>query len=282
MSPVEDPSPTPASAPDRAGIVAYSPADIAIHVEKIGVAKARLPAPSVLALAVLAGAFIAFGAMFYTLVMTGNALGFGLGRLAGGVAFSLGLILVIVGGAELFTGNALIVMAAASRRISIASLLHNWLLVFVGNFIGALGSVALVCLSGTLSLDGGAVAGTARAIATAKLTLSADQAFFRGVLCNALVCLAVWLCFAARDVAGKVLAIIWPISAFVALGFEHSVANMYLIPVGVAAGVALDVGGFAHNLLWVTLGNVVGGAGGVALAYWTIYLRPGARTPAAE
>jgi formate/nitrite transporter len=122
---------------------------------------------------------------------------------------------------------------------------------------------------------------TAREIARAKLALPADQAFFRGVLCNALVCLAVWLCFSARDVAGKVLAIVWPISAFVALGFEHSVANMYLIPIGMLAGAEFDIGGFAHNLFWVTLGNIVGGAGGVALVYWTIYLRPGARTPAA-
>jgi formate/nitrite transporter len=154
--------------------------------------------------------------------------------------------------------------------------------VFVGNFVGALGAVALVDLSGTLSLDGGAVAGTARAIAVAKLALSAHEAFFRGVLCNALVCLAVWLCFAARDVAGKILAIIWPITAFVALGFEHSVANMYLIPIGMAAGAELDLGGFARNLLWVTLGNIVGGAGGVALVYWSIYLRSSARRSAAE
>jgi formate/nitrite transporter len=139
----------------------------------------------------------------------------------------------------------------------------------------------LVYLSGTLALDSGAVGETAREIARAKLALPADQAFFRGVLCNALVCLAVWLCFSARDVAGKVLAIVWPISAFVALGFEHSVANMYLIPIGMLAGTEFEIGGLAHNLVWVTLGNIVGGAGGVALVYWTIYLRPGARLPAA-
>jgi len=165
--------------------------------------------------------------------------------------------------------------------VDLRPLLRNWALVFAGNFVGALGAVALIWLSGTLSIDGGAVGATARAIAVGKLALSADQAFFRGVLCNALVCLAVWLCFAARDVAGKVLAILWPIAAFVALGFEHSVANMYLIPVGMMAGAGFDFGGFAHNLFWVTLGNIVGGAGGVALAYWTIYLRPGTRTPLA-
>jgi len=266
--------------PDPTGIEAYAPADIATRVEKAGIGKARLPALSILALAVLAGAFIAFGAMLYTLVMTGNGLGFGPARLLGGIAFSLGLILVIVGGAELFTGNALIIMAAASRRVSLAALLRNWGLAYAGNFAGALGAAILVHLSGTLALDGGAVAATARQIAEAKLALPADQAFFRGVLCNALVCLAVWLCFAARDVAGKILAIVWPISAFIALGFEHSVANMYLIPIGMLAGAGFDLAGFAHNLLWVTLGNIVGGAGGVALVYWTIYLRRGARFPA--
>ena len=260
------------------GIDAYAPAEIAARVEKAGIGKARLPALCYLVLAVLVGAFIAFGAMLYTLVMTGSSLGFGIDRLIGGIAFSLGLILVIIGGAELFTGNALIVMAAASRRVSVMALLRKWGIVYVGNFAGALGAAALVYLSGTLTLDAGAVGETAREIARAKLALSADQAFFRGVLCNALVCLAVWLCFSARDVAGKVLAIVLPISAFVALGFEHSVANMYLIPIGMLAGAAVDIGGFAHNLFWVTLGNIVGGAGGVALVYWTIYLRPSPRT----
>ncbi|HEX2152045.1 MAG TPA: formate/nitrite transporter family protein, partial [Stellaceae bacterium] len=141
----------------------------------------------------------------------------------------------------------------ASRRVSIAALLRNWGIVYAGNFAGALGAAVLVYLSGTLALDSGAVGETAREIARAKLALPADHAFFRGVLCNALVCLAVWLCFSARDVAGKVLAIVWPISAFVALGFEHSVANMYLIPIGMLAGAEFDIGGFAHSLFWVTL-----------------------------
>ena len=266
-----------ASAPDPTGLDAYAPAEIAARVERAGIQKARLPALSLLTLAVLAGAFIAFGAMFYTLAMTGTGTGAGLGfgpsRVVGGIAFSLGLILVIVGGAELFTGNALIIMAAASRRVSLPELLRNWGLAYTGNFAGALGAAFLVYFSGTLALNGDAVAETAKAIAEAKLALPAVQAFFRGVLCNALVCLAVWLCFSARDVAGKILAIVWPITAFVALGFEHSVANMYLIPVGILAGAGLDLAGFAHNLIWVTLGNIVGGAGGVALVYWTIYLR---------
>lgn len=267
--------------PDPTGTDAYAPADIAARVERAGIAKARLSALSILTLAVLAGAFIAFGAMLYTLVMTGNGLGFGVGRVVGGAAFSLGLILVIVGGAELFTGNALIVMAAASRQVSAAALLRNWGLSYAGNFAGAIGTAVLVYWSGTLTLDGGGVAETARTIAEAKLALPAGEAFLRGVLCNALVCLAVWLCFAARDVAGKILAIVWPISAFVALGFEHSVANMYLIPIGMMAGAGFDLGGFAHNLLWVSLGNIVGGAGGVALVYWAVYLRPRAQLRAA-
>jgi formate transporter len=247
---------------------------MAAHVAGAGVGKVHLPALSTLMLAILGGAFIAFGGMFYTLVVAGSDLGFGPTRLLGGVAFSLGLILVIVGGAELFTGNALIVMAWASRRISTMAMLRNWLLVYCGNFGGALGAAFLVYFSGTLALDGGAVGKVSVAIASAKIALSADQAFFRGVLCNALVCLAVWLCFAARDAGGKILAIVWPISAFVALGFEHSVANMYLIPVGFLAGAAFDLPGLFWKLLWVSLGNIAGGAGGVALVYWTIYLRP--------
>jgi formate transporter len=275
--PTERPPERPLNPTD---VDAYAPADIAARVETAGISKARLPAVSVLILALLAGAFIAFGAMFHTVVITGSELGFGLTRLLGGLAFSLRLILVIIGGAELFTGNALIIMAAASRRVSVGALLRNWGLAYCGNFVGSLGAVALVYLSGILALDGGAVGDTARTIAEAKLALPADQAFFRGVLCNALVCLAVWLCFSARDVSGKIFAILWPISAFVVLGFEHSVANMYLIPIGMLAGAGLDLGGFAHNLLWVSLGNIAGGGGGVALVYWTIYLRRGARAAA--
>lgn len=255
------------------GLDAYAPAQMATRVAEAGVAKAHLPALPTLVLAVLGGAFIAFGGMFYTLIVTEAGLGLGPGRLLGGVGFSLGLILVIVGGAELFTGNALIVMAWASRRVSTTALLRNWVLVYLGNLAGALGAAALVYLSGALSLGDGAVGQMSMAIATAKVSLSPGQAFFRGILGNALVCLAVWLCFAAPDATGKILAIIWPISAFVALGFEHSVANMYLIPIGMAAGAAFDVAGLLNNLVWVTLGNIIGGAGGVALAYWTIYLR---------
>ncbi|HEX2478406.1 MAG TPA: formate/nitrite transporter family protein [Geminicoccaceae bacterium] len=253
---------------------AYPPAQVALLVEQVGVKKATLPLIETLALGLLAGAFIAFGAMFYTLVLTDNTLGFGPGRLLGGLAFSLGLILVVVGGAELFTGNNLVVMAWAARHIRTGQLARNWTLVYAANLIGALGTALMVLWSGTLELGGGAVAETAFAIAQAKVALGVTEAFFRGILCNVLVCLAVWLCFAAHDVPGKVLAIIFPISAFAALGFEHSVANMYLIPIAMLAGAeGVTAVGFLANLVPVTLGNIVGGGVFVALVYWLIYLR---------
>jgi formate/nitrite transporter len=253
---------------------AYAPAQIALLVERGGVAKVALAPIQTATLGILGGAFISFGAMFYTLTITGGDLGFGPSRLLGGVAFSLGLILVLVGGAELFTGNNLIVMAWAERKVTSRQLLRNWVLVYLANFVGALGTVALFYLAGALELSGGAVGQTAARIAETKLNLDFSTAFFRGILCNTLVCLAVWLNFAARDVAGKILAIIFPISAFVALGFEHSVANMYLIPLGMLAnGGGIDFAALLRNLLPVTLGNIVGGSGLVALTYWLVYLR---------
>ncbi len=263
----------PSQAPDL-NHDAYAPAQIALRVESGGVAKANMPALKMATLGVLAGAFISFGAMFYILVITGSDLGFGPGRLLGGVAFSLGLILVLIGGAELFTGNNLIVMAWAERKVTTAQLLRNWGLVYIANFVGALGTVALFVLAGALELNGGTVGQTAIRIAEAKIGLDPVSAFFRGVLCNTLVCLAVWLCFAAREVTGKILAIVFPISAFVALGFEHSVANMFLIPLGmIANGGGIDIGAIVANLVPVTLGNIVGGSGLVALTYWLVYLR---------
>jgi formate transporter len=252
---------------------AYPPAQVARLVEQVGVKKANLPIRATLMLGLLAGAFIAFGAMYFTVVMTGTGLGFGPARLVGGLAFSLGLILVIVGGAELFTGNNLIVMAWAERRITTRQLLRNWVLVYAANFAGAIGCALMVTWSGTLGLGEGAVAETAIRIGQAKVGLGMVEAFFRGILCNTLVCLAVWLCFAAHTVGGKILAIVMPISAFVALGFEHSVANMYLIPVAMMAGAeGVGVAGLIGNLIPVTLGNIVGGGVFVALVYWLIYL----------
>lgn len=250
------------------------PARIAHLVEEVGVKKARLPLVQTLTLGVLAGAFIAFGGMFYTLAVTGSELGLGPARLLGGLAFSLGLVLVVIGGAELFTGNNLIVMAWADGRVGTAGLLRNWILVYAGNLAGALGMAVLVQLSGTLSLGDGALAEKAAAIAQAKVAIGPLEAFVRGVLCNMLVCLAIWMCFAAHTVAGKVLAIVFPVTAFVALGFEHSVANMYLIPIGAlqTAG-TIGIADMLGNLIPVTLGNIVGGGALVALVYWLIYLR---------
>ena len=250
------------------GLDAYKPAEIALLVEAAGAAKARLGLLQILTLAVLAGAFIAFGGAAYTMVMTGVEPAFGPARFLGGVVFSLGLILVVVAGAELFTGNALMVMAAVDRRISVRELLRNWTLVYAGNFAGAV--AVAVAMRHTGLLDG-AMGATAASIAGAKAALSWDEAFVRGVLCNGLVCLAVWLALAARTVAGKILAIVWPIATFVLLGFEHSVANMYLVPQGMFAGADVGWEGFARNLVFVSLGNVAGGAGGVALSYWLAY-----------
>lgn len=253
---------------------AYRPAEVARLIEGAGVAKAALPAAQTFVLALLAGAFIGFGAAAYTMVMTGADLAQGPARLLGGLVFSLGLILVIVGGAELFTGNALMVMAAVDGKITARQLLRNWGIVYLGNLAGAAGLAFAFGLSGLLDGPMGATAGK---IAATKEALPAFEAFVRGVLCNALVCLAVWLTFAARTAAGKILAILWPISAFVLLGLEHSVANMFFFPQGWAAGAPADLPAAAANLLWVTLGNILGGAGGVALAYRFAYLGPAGR-----
>lgn len=256
--------------PEPTGIDAYKPIEIAERIEQAGVSKTRLTVTQLLTLSVLAGTFIALGAAFYTVTMTGVDSTSGPARLLGGAAFSLGLVLVVVAGAELFTGNVLMVMAWVDRRIPIVAMLRAWGIVYLGNFVGALGLALLVWASGTLTGEHGLLAAK---IATAKTILPLDQAFVRGVLCNALVCLAVWLTFAARSVAGKILAILWPITAFVALGFEHSVANMYLIPVGMLAGAEIGVADFLESLIAVTLGNLLGGAGGVALTYWLAYGR---------
>ena len=253
-------------------IDAYKPAQIAERVELAGVAKVRLGTVQMLALGTLAGAFIAFGAMLFTLVMTGQGLGFGPGRLLGGLVFSLGLILVVIAGAELFTGNNLAVMAWVDRRVGTVELLRSWLIVYVANFLGSVGAALLVALSGTLEMGDGAVLATAGAIARGKVALAWHEAFIRGILCNALVCLAVWLTFAARDVTGKIIALVLPIAAFVALGFEHSVANMYFLGLAVMMNVeGVSIMGAFGNILPVTLGNVVGGSGFVGLVYWLCY-----------
>ncbi len=257
-------------------IDAYSPKQIAALINTVGISKANLPVLQTLTLGVLAGAFIAFGAMFYTVVITDSALGIGPTRLLGGLAFSLGLVLVIIAGAELFTGNNLIVIAWAERKVTTRLLLRNWLLVYLANLVGSVASAWFIQLSGTLATSDGAFANTALNIAQNKVALTSGQAFFRGIMCNALVCLAVWLCFAAHSVSGKILAIIFPISAFVALGFEHSVANMYLISVAILqGGSGITLADFVGNILPVTVGNIVGGSVFVALVYWLCYLHTG-------
>jgi formate transporter len=257
---------------------AYSLREVAMRVEDSGVAKARRSTLATAMLGVLAGAYIGFAALAYTLITSDTTLGFAWSRVLGGLSFSLGLILVVVAGTELFTGNNLLVMAWADRRISTLELARNWGIVFVSNAIGATGLVILVLLSGHAQSNAGAVAVNAVKIATAKVSLPFWELFFRGILCNVLVCMAVWLSMAGRTVTDKILAVIFPITAFVAAGFEHSIANMYFIPLGIllkpqvpGAAASLDWSGYAANLLPVTLGNIVGGGVLVALVYFVIY-----------
>lgn len=254
-----------------------SPSGIADFAVLSGLTKANQPFARTVTLGVAAGMFISFGAMYLTMVMTGNdALGFGPGRMLGGIAFSLGLILVMAVGAELFTGNNLLVMAWSTQRITAVQLLSNWGVVYVSNFVGAVSGAFLMYASGILQMDGGTVADTAAEIARLKVDLNFGQAFIRGVLCNTLVCLMVWLCYSASTLVAKVVAVVFPISAFVALGFEHSIANMYFIPVALMNGAdGVTFSGFFGNLLPVTLGNIAGGSGFVGLMFAFAYLRDG-------
>jgi formate transporter len=268
---------------DLYGFDAYSPGEIARRVEEAGVAKARMPMLPLVMLGILAGGFIGLGALFYTLVTSDATLGFAAQRLLGGVTFSLGLILVVVAGAELFTGNNLIAMAWAEGKVSSAEVLRNWIVVCAANFAGAAGLAVLVVFSGHLGMNGGAVAAQAVKIAAAKAALPPLEAFFRGLLCNILVCMAVWMAFAGRSVVDKTIAIVFPISAFVAAGFEHSIANMYFFPVAmlqlsyapsaVPGAELIDSAHMLRNLGVVIAGNVVGGSVLVALVYYLIYRR---------
>jgi len=264
------------------GSDAYAPNEVAQRIETVGVAKARMAILPLLMLGMLAGAFIGLGAMFFTLVKSDQTLGFALSSVLGGLVFSLGLLLVVVAGAELFTGNNLLAMAWADGRISTAELLRNWTLVCLANFVGAAGLALLVFASGHVELNGGAIARQVVKMALAKQDLSLTQAFFRGMLCNVLVCMAVWMAMAGRSVTDKMVAIVLPITAFVAAGFEHSIANMYLMPLamliqnfGPAVGDAAPVTwtGMASNLLPVIAGNLVGGSVLVGLTYHVIYQR---------
>ncbi|MBX3474033.1 MAG: formate/nitrite transporter family protein [Planctomycetes bacterium] len=255
---------------------AYAPPEIAARVASVGVAKASRDVVSTFVLAVLAGAFIALGSLFFTVVVTGSELGFGPTRLLGGLAFSLGLILVIVAGAELFTGNNLIAMAWASRLVSTGAVLKNWVVVYFGNLVGALGTLLLAWVGRVHELGGGKVGVTLAEIGARKAGLEPLQMFALAVLCNGLVCLAVWLTLAGRSVADKILAIVLPITAFVVMGFEHSIANMFFLPYALALdgfeSAALARGSIV-NLLIVTGGNIIGGTVLVAGVYWLAYLR---------
>ncbi len=269
---------------------AWLPPEMAERAESLGVKKAGLGGTAMMALAILAGAFIALGAVFAT-TATASPLPYSVNRLLGGLTFCLGLILVIVAGAELFTGNNLIVMAWANKKVTTAQLLRNWAIVYAGNLMGAVATAGIVFLAKQYSFGGGAVGKNALKIAQDKCNLGFVQAVALGILCNALVCLAVWLCYSARTTTDKVVSILFPIAGFVAAGFEHSVANMYFIPAGLliktfapadywnlvhdsaASYAALTWMGMLRNLVAVTIGNTFGGSVMVGLVYWFIYLR---------
>lgn len=274
------------------GTDALLPMEMAEKAELIGAAKTQLPFMKLLVLAVLAGAFIGLGALFSTVAIaaTGN-LPFGIVRILAGVSFSLGLVLVIVGGAELFTGNNLMVMAWAGGKITLNTMLRAWGIVYLGNFLGAVATAMMVYLAGIHGNGDGAVGAAALSIAETKAQLAFFPALMRGVLGNVLVCLAVWLCYSARTTTDKILCIVPPVAAFVAAGFEHSIANMFILPYALmiklgaseafwdAAGLTPDALGVLEwtdlpgNLVPVTFGNVIGGGVLVGAVYWYVYLR---------
>jgi len=278
---------------DSVNLDAFLPKEMAAKAEAVGVKKATMGPRNTLVLAGMAGAFIALGAVFATTVAAGaGELPFGVGRLLTGLAFCLGLILVVVAGAELFTGNNLIVMAWADGKITTLQVLRNWVLVYAGNLVGSVVVAGLMFFTKQFTFSGGQLGLTALNIANAKTSRDFAQALALGIMCNLLVCLAVWLCFSARTTTDKILSIIFPITAFVAAGFEHSIANMYFIPVGlfIKAGApagfwetigktaadfpTLTWGNFLiANLIPVTIGNIIGGSVMVGLVYWFIYIR---------
>jgi formate/nitrite transporter len=281
----------PLTTDGHSGFDPLLPAEMARRAETVGEAKANLGVLNLFLLSMLAGAFISLGADFFIAVTTSTGLGYGVTRLIGGIAFSLGLYLVVVAGAELFTGNNLIVMAWAGGRVSTLKLARNWGIVYVGNLIGALGTVLLVYVSGQWRFNGYEVGANALNVANHKVNLGFEEAVALGILCNGLVCLAVWLCYSARSNTDKAISVLFPITAFVASGFEHSVANMFFVPLGLllkdksavveTSGLApealenLTVLDFvANNLLPVTLGNLIGGVVLVGSMYWLVYLRP--------
>ena len=265
---------------DLYGSDAYSPVEIARRIEAVGETKARMAMLPLALLGVLAGAFIGLGAMLFVLVKSDPTLGFAASSVLGGLVFAMGLLMVVVAGAELFTGNNLIVMAWADGRVSTAQVLRNWAIVCLANFVGAAGLALLVFASGHASLNAGAIGQKVVQIAVAKQELPFVTALLRGVLCNVLVCMAVWMAMGGRSVTDKAVAVVLPVMAFVAAGFEHSIANMYLMPLamllqqaGLAGYPAITWSGMLGHLLPVILGNVLGGAVLVAGVYHVIYKR---------
>lgn len=277
---------------EKVSFDALLPAEMAVKAAETGVKKTALDTLRMFLLAILAGAFIAMGAVFATTVSAGgSALPYGITRLLAGLAFTLGLILVVVSGSELFTGNSLIIIAFANRRITLGALLRNWGIVYLGNFVGAVLTAYLMFIARQYTFGGGAIGLAALGTGEAKTSLGFAQAVVLGIFCNALVCMAVWMCYSARSTIDKILAIIPPISAFVAAGFEHSIANMYFIPVALFIkqfsspaffeAIKKTPADFPHltwsnfilvNLIPVTIGNIIGGVVMVGMMYWFIYL----------
>lgn len=258
------------------GFDAFSPQEVSALVRKSGVKKAGLPLLPQMMLAILGGAFIGLGALYYVVVRSDPTLGFAARQVLGGGVFCLGLIMVVVAGAELFTGNNLLVMARAQGLISTGQVLRNWTIVLIGNLVGATGLAVLVYLAGHATLNDGQVGQAYLAIAAGKASLTFWTAFFKGVLCNALVCLAIWMSMAGRGVIDKVVVLLFPISAFIAAGFEHSVANLYFFSLALLLEQGVDgamVAGMGRNLVAVVLGNAVGGGVLVGLVYYLIYVR---------
>ncbi len=254
---------------------AYAPIEIARRVEAVGLTKARRDWVSTLVLSTLAGAFIALGALLFAVVISGSTLGLGPTRLLGGLAFSVGLLLVVVGGAELFTGNNLLAMAWASKLVTFRQVARNWAIVYLGNTIGAVATMALAYVGGVHHLGQDAVRQTLVTLGAHKSHLDPISLVALGILCNALVCLAVWMTFAGRSVIDKAVAIVFPIAAFVAMGAEHSIANLFFLPYAwILDPDKVSLGGMVANIGLVTIGNVLGGTLLVALVYWGAYLRP--------
>jgi formate transporter len=258
------------------GFDAFSPQEVSALVRKSGVKKAGLPLLPQMMLAILGGAFIGLGALYYVVVRSDPTLGFAARQVLGGGVFCLGLIMVVIAGAELFTGNNLLVMARAQGLITTGQVLRNWAIVLCGNLVGAAGLAVLVYLAGHAALNDGQVGQAYLSIAAGKASLPFWTAFFKGVLCNALVCLGIWMSMAGRGVFDKVIVLLFPISAFIAAGFEHSVANLYFFSLALLLDQGRDAAlvlGMGRNLVAVVLGNAVGGGVLVGMVYYLIYVR---------